>query len=880
MKDAQVDWIREELTKRGVSYGPLYDDLLDHVCTEVEKGMEDGLSFGDAYEKAIARIEPKGLHTIEERTIKTLNFTTLIKNYLLISLRNLWRNRWYTSTNLLGLTVGLTACLLIFLFIRYEKSYDKSHPEKDLWRLYTIRHEDNGVSSRTAFSGAPWGPALAEEIPALTSPARFMKYRLPVRISVPSTSDYFSEPNLIWADQSALQLFDLPLIMGSQETALADPRSIVISESTAFKFFGTNDAIGKTITYNDEFDLQVTGVMRDMPENMHFKADLIGSFNTMGDAFWDIVDNWGILYYYTYFKMEEKADPLVVAEAANNFFARHMGKEWTDDRSVGLQKVTDIHLRSDLENELKANSDINRLYLLAAIAAVILLLACANFINLNMARSVKRTREVGVRKVMGSLRWHIVVQFISESFTLVLLATLLSALLVLVALPSFNQLLGLRMDPIGMADFTLLGYIVLVLGIISFLAGFIPGLLTSRLQTVNALKGSFLGLKGSLSINNGLLLFQFTICTVLLIAIGTIRLQQQYITEKNLGYDQGQLLMISTSDIDQEQVDLVKRTLKEIPAVDQISFTSHKLVGDQPYHASYAFNAPNMLVDTLLLGRLHIDKDFISTYKVKLLSGRDFNPQLVTDTASFLVNETVVRKLGLKNNEQALGYSIQYLTQGVNGRYPRNGRIIGVVEDFHFQTLHHDIEGFVMDIQPARYHFYACRITGKDYQQVAASVLTAIDQLMPNTRPDYFWLDEHQASLYRAESTFSTLISVAVLISIILALMGLLSLVLQLVATRRKEVGLRKVLGASILSIVQLFSKRFFATMGLSFLIAWPLVYLWMNSWLKQFPYRIDIPWIYYGLAPAALLILALITIAGSTLKTAITSPTQSLRYD
>ncbi|OEK00977.1 hypothetical protein BFP97_05390 [Roseivirga sp. 4D4] len=880
MKDAQVDWIREELKKRGVSYGPLFDDLLDHVCTEVEYGMAEGLSFGEAYEKAIVGIEPQGLHTIEERTIRTLNFTTLIRHYLLISLRNLWRNRWYTSTNLLGLTVGLTACMLIFLFIRYEKSYDQAHPEKDLWRLYTIRHEGNGVSTRTAFSGAPWGPALVDEIPALKSTIRFMKYRLPVRISDPATDEYFSEPNLIWADQSALHLFDLPLIMGNQETALRNPRSVVLSESTAIKFFGTRDAIGKAITYNDEFDLQVTGIMKDMPENVHFKADLIGSFNTMGDAFWDIVDNWGILYYYTYFELEEQADPSVVSEAANDFFARYMGKEWTDNRSVGLQKVTDIHLKSDLENELKANSDINRLYLLAAIAGVILLLACANFINLNMARSVKRTREVGVRKVMGSLRWHIVVQFISESFTLVFLATLLSALLVLTVLPSFNQLLGLNLDPITMTDLTLVGYIVSVLAMISFLAGFIPGLLSSRLQTVNALKGSFLGLKGSLSINNGLLLFQFTICTALLIAIGTIRLQQHYITEKDLGYDQSQLLMVSTNDINQEQVDLVKQTLKEIPAVDQVSFTSHKLVGDQPYYASYAFNAPNTLVDTLLLGRLHIDQDFLETYKVELLAGRDFNPQLVTDTASFLVNETTVRKLGLKTNEDALGYRIEYLTQGVNGRYPRNGRIIGVVEDFHFQTLHHDIEGFVMDIQPARYHFYACRITGKDYQQAAASVSTALDKLMPNTRPDYFWLDEHQASLYQAESTFSTLITVAVLISIVLALMGLLSLVLQLVATRRREVGLRKVLGASILSIIQLFSRRFFATMCLSFLIAWPLVYLWMNSWLKQFPYRIDIPWVYYGLAPATLLILALITIAGSTLKTAITSPTQSLRYD
>lgn len=880
MKDAQVDWIRKELAQRGVTYGPLFDDLLDHVCTEVEQGMEAGLSFGEAYAAAIEKLEPAGLHTIEERTINTLNFTTLIRNYLLISLRNLWRNRWYTTTNLLGLTTGLTACLLIFLFIRYEQSFDQSHPENDLWRLYTVRHEANGGTSQTAFTGAPWGPALVEEIPSLEASARFMKYRLPVRIGNPVSNEQFSEPNLVWADQTALQFFDLPLIRGDQERALLNPRSVVLSETTAQKFFGTTDVLGKTITYNDEFELQVTGVMKDMPENIHYKADLIGSFNTMGDAFWNIVDNWGILYYYTYFQLTPQADAETVAEQANAVFAKYMGEEWTSRRSVGLQKVRDIHLRSDLENELKANSDINRLYLLAAIAMVILLLACANFINLNMARSVKRTREVGVRKVMGSLRWHIITQFIAESFTLVLFSTILSIGLVLLVLPAFNQLLGLDLNVSNMADFTIISYLLGVLLIISFLAGFVPGLLASRLNTVNALKGSFLGLRGSLSVNNALLLFQFTICTSLLIAIGTIRLQQRYISEKDLGYDQEQVLMLSTSDITQEEVDLIKTRLREIPAIEQVSFTSHKLVGDQPYHANYAFGKPGKLTDTLLLGRLHIDTDFVSTYKLKLLAGRDYDKNQVTDTASFLVNETTVRKLGLQSNEEALNYTIDYLTQANEVRYQRKGRIIGVVEDFHFQTLHHDIEGFVMDIQPSRYHFYACRVKGQDYQQVLSDVTEVLNGLYPNSSPDYFWLDEHQAGLYKAESTFSSLISIAVMISIILALMGLLSLALQLVATRRREVGLRKVLGASILSIIRLFSTRFFTTIGISFFIAWPLVYLWMNNWLKQFPYRIEIPWLYYLVGPVVLLTLAFVTIAASTVKTAVTSPAKSLRYD
>jgi putative ABC transport system permease protein len=880
LKKSQVAYIRRDLAKRGIFYSPLQEDVLDHICTAVEAEMAHGTRFKDAYKKSISQFYPEEVGQIQSQTLKNLNAMTLLSSYLRTAFRSLSRHKGYTATNMLGLTTGLTICLLIFLFIRYELSYDQAHPEKNLYRLSSTIEQASGQVIQTALTGAPWGPVMVEEYPELLDVARFMKYRLDVLVAYPKTNETFYEANLIWGDQSALQFFDLPLTEGDRERALINPNSVVISESVAEKYFGDGPVIGELLLYNNEVELMVTGVMHDMPENVHFKADLIASFNTL-QSFWSTINSWTIQYYYSYFKVQQGVDPDGLEARFPDFFKKHIGSEWTARRSVHLQKVSDIHLRSDLTSELKSNTNISYLYLLALIALIILCMACANFVNLNIARSLNRLREVGIRKVMGGLRMDLMTQFMIESAVLVILAMILSLAATFLVLPYFNALLGKNLTLFGELDWMLILFLVCIVFIISSVAGALPGMYAARVKPVTALKGKLEQVLGRFTLRDGLVLFQFSICICLVITVGVIRSQQQYIMNKDLGYDKEQMLMLSTNNIPTERLEVVKNELLALPEIDQVSITSHQLAGDQPYHAAYAFSNAERGYDTLLLGRLHVDMDFISTYSLDLLAGRDYNPAIATDTASFLINETTVRRLGLASNQEAVNLMINYQAQGEHNRYTRTGRVIGVVRDFHFQSLHHEVEGFVMDLQPARAHFIACKIAGlEDLQRTIKSIESKMAEMVPDTPLDYFFMDERLARQYATEAQLSTLLSIATTVALIVALLGLVSLVSQMTAIRRKEIGVRKVLGASAQGIVMMISKRFIQVILVSLLIAGLAGFFWMDGWLNNFPHRIGFPWYFVPLAGLLNLAVALGIVQLIAGRAARLNPAKTLRCD
>ena len=878
LKASQVKWIEEDLADRGLHYEPLREDLLDHICIRVEALMEEGEDFPTAYAKALQDF-PTGVGRIEKRTRNHLHPMTLIRSYFTVAFRNLWRHKWHSTINLLGLTVGMSACLLIFVFIRFELSYDKQHPVKNLYRLFSTIEQGNGEVIHTAFSGAPWGPAMVEEFPEIKDMARFMKYRLDVSVAVKSTQEQFLESAWMWGDQSALELFDLPLLQGDRKTALNNPNTVVISEATAQKYFGSEAPLGQVISYNNEVDLIVTGVMANMPENVHFKADVIASFNTL-DSFWSIIDNWSILYYYTYFELTPGADIDKLEADFPKFFQSHIGADWVERRSASLQKVADIHLSSNLSSELKLNARQEDLLVLLSVAIILLFLACSNFINLNLARSLTRVREVGIRKVMGGLRIDLVFQFVIESTVLVSAAMLLALVLAESVLPALNDLLGLPLRLLQGNDPYLWLFVLLSFLFLSGASGILPAWSAARTKTVIALKGKWQHKVSRWSVRDTLLFFQFAICTALAIAIVTIQEQQDYLKNKDLGFEQEQLLMLSTTGMATADLDLVKESLQEIPAVESVTITSHKLVGDQPYHANYAFTQPNKGTDTLSLGRLHIDHDFLTTYGVKLLNGRDLNASISSDTAAFLINETTARSLGLSVDADLTGVRIDYLTQGEEGRYPRSGPVVGIVEDFHFESLHHAIEGFVMDIQLPRSHFIACRVVGNEANEISSLVSERVKDVLPELEPEPFWLDAQLTSLYRAEQKLGRLIGIGTAIALCLAMTGLLGLVFQIAAAKRREVGVRKVLGAKVAGILLLFSGQFMRHIVLSFLLTWPLAYYWMQQWLDNFSYRISISLTVFLLCSAGVLLLAIVVISLSSLRTARMNPADSLRYD
>ncbi len=880
LKKNQVAFIRRDLEKRGIYYSPLQEDIVDHICTAVEAEMAQGVRFKEAYKTSLRQFYPEEVGQIQSQTLNHLNSMTLLSSYLRTAFRNLRRHKSYTAINLLGLTTGLTICLLIFLFIRYELSYDQEHQEKNLYRLTATIKQSSGQVINTALTGAPWGPVMVEEFPELLDVSRFMKYRLDVLVAHPKSNQSFYEANLMWGDQAALQFFDLPLLEGDRASALERPNSVVISERTARKYFGDGQAMGEMLLYNNEVELMVTGVMRDMPENVHFKADLIASFNTL-QSFWGTINSWTIQYYYTYFNIQQGTDIRQLATRFPDFFKKHIGDEWNARRSVQLQPVADIHLRSNLGSELKANTNIGYIYLLALVAVVILCMACANFVNLNIARSLNRLREVGIRKVMGGLRKDLMFQFIIESGALVILALLLSLLAAFLMLPYFNTLLDKNLTLFSEPDWMLMAFLMAMTLLVSLVAGALPGLYASKVKPVIALKGKLERVLGKFTLRDGLTLFQFSICICLIIAVGVIRSQQRYIMNKDLGYEKEQLLMLSTNNIPTSRLETVKNELLQLNEVSEVSITSHQLAGDQPYHSAYIFSNAERGYDTLLLGRLHVDMDFIKTYSLDLLAGRDYNPAITSDTASFLINETTVKQLGLASNEEAVGVRINYRAQGENHRYMRTGRVIGVVRDFHFQSLHHEVEGFVMDIQPARAHFIACKIAvTNDFERVIQSVESKMTELVPNTPLDYFFLDDRLAMQYATEAQFNTLLSIATAVALVVALLGLISLVSQMTSLRRKEIGVRKVLGASSQGIVLMVSRRFIQVILISLLIASVAGYFWMDGWLNNFSNRIDFPWYLIVLAGALNLGIALGVVQLIAGRAARLNPARTLRYD
>lgn len=878
LKKAQVGQIQRDLRAAGIRFDALQEDMVDHISTETEQLMDEGKTFAEAYHQALDKFGYGELLDTQNETLQALSPFFLLRSYLKTAYRNLLRHKRHSLTNIFGLSIGLSITILILIFVRYEASHDQQHPESNLYRLVTTLHERNGKTTATTLTGAPWAPVMVEELPELLGANRFMKYRLDVLVTTKEDNRGFYEPNLMWADPEALEFFDLPMIDGQASQALVRPNTVVISESMARKYFGNEPAIGKFLSYENRVDLEVTGVMRDMPDNMHFKADFLASFSTL-KTFWSIIDNWTILYYYSYFKVQPGTDIAEIEAKLPTFFEKHIGPQWNDARSAHLQKVSDIHLYSHLDSELKSNTDINYLYLLGTVALVIVLLASMNFINLNVARSIERAKEVGIRKALGGLKKDLLVQFLIESALLVGVSLAIAVILSFIVLPYFKNLLGKELIILNPDNWSVMIPILISCGLITVISGLYPAMLASKVKMVNALKGKFESSISRFSIRDGLLVLQFTICIALLASIMIIKAQERYIFKKDVGYKKEQVILLPTGNLSTTMLPTVRNELLQIGEVSHVSITSHQLAGDQGYRGSYIFSGGDIQPDTLALGRLHIDEGFVNTYGINLISGRNFDASYSTDTSAFLVNETTLSLLGV-TKEKALDLTITYLTQGENGRYLRKGRIIGVVQDFHMKSLHHEVRGLVMDIQLPRSHFIACRVQSDQYETTLLDIKNTMAQLAPNSPFRYDFLEDRFEQLYKNEKRLGTALSMATALSITIALLGLVGLVSQLASIKRREMGIRRVLGARSWAITMSLSQRYVVVGIIASLLATPISYWYMNAWLQNFSYSVDINWLTYPIAATLVLVCSLGTSVFIIIRTARVNPSKVLRYD
>ncbi|NRB49950.1 MAG: ABC transporter permease [Saprospiraceae bacterium] len=803
-------------------------------------------------------------------------------NHLRIAFRNLARRKTLSLINISGFAVGISCCLFLFLYIQDELAFDQFHEHKDhIVRLSTDKQRNNGEWVSTAFSGAPWAPALKAEFPEIKAFTRFMRYRLDVMIQEQENRQSFYERDFVWADSSVFDIFSFPLIKGDPKTALQAPHTVVISASAAKKYFGDKDPIGKVISYEGNRNLTITGVMEDIPKHSHFKADFLASFSSLYQ-FWDIIDNWSILYYYTYLLLDTPADQTDLAAKFPAFLKQHMADEEVGRYQAIIQPMNSIHLRSNRRDELEAGGNIRLLYLFGGIALLILLVACANYINMTTASAINRAKEIGVRKVLGSAKKGLIGQFLTESLVQMLMGLGLALVIIFWLLPAFNQLSDKTISFFSSSlIFQYLALLLLGGSIIALLAAAYPAFYLSSIKPMRALKEKVNSKRMGINLRQLLILFQFAVCTLLIVGTLVIQSQFNFLLEKDPGFSRDQVMILSMNIPDEftsERMESLKEELSRLDLVQATSLASHRLVGDQPYFGSYRFDDIPSVDEAQTMGRLHVDWNFAETYGVELIAGRSFDHQYGTDTSAFLINETAVQQLGLNSAEEAIGKRITYGTRGENGVYERRGPIIGVTKDFHFRSLHYQVDPMVMDIQPARFHFMGLKVNSNHSLAELDQLEKSWKENLPDSPFDPTYLDELLVQQYEAEENMRSVFSLFAIVAIILACLGLFGLSTYITAQRTKEISIRKVLGASLSQILLLLSKEVFQLIALALIIAIPLGWYLSQQWLEQFSYRIQVGIGFFVLATLVALSLCFITISLQAWRTAIANPIHALK--
>ena len=812
----------------------------------------------------------------------------MIYNYFKIAIRNILRQRTYSFINIIGLAIGIACSILILLFVRYELSYDTFNTKAD--RIYRVTREwfnENGTSSlHLARVAPPIGPLLKNDFPnIIQEEARFLHDH---NTYLEIQHNVVIEHGFYWAEPAAFKIFTIPFIEGDPKSALSEPNSIVLTASAAKKYFGNEDPLGKTIQYEHNWTMKVTGVIKDVPENSHFKYDFLASFITLYDSTIigrkTLEENWSSNNYITYIllpegfpvkKLKDKIPGFLDTEL-QKVMQRHHGnpppRAFHYYNALPLQKLTDIHLHSHLNSEIEQNGDIKNVYIFTLIAFFVLMIACINFMNLATARSSKRGKEIGIRKVLGAYRTQIMKQFIGESILTVFISLCFSIILVELALKPFSTFAGRNLTFNLLTDpATLIGTLLLTL-IVGFFSGSYPALMLSSFRPVTVLKGNILHSHKSL-FRTVLVVAQFAISITLIIAMGVVFEQMHYVQNKNLGYNKDHLILLPSSGRIKNNLQSFKSQLLQNPDVKMV--TTSRLVPSNMLLNNWGAQTMdgNKKVDVpFRLAVQEVDYDFFKTYQIPFSQGRDFSRAYGTDdSAAFILNESAVRQLGW-TPATAVGKEMIY------GGSP--GRIIGVVHDFNFESLHNDIVPIIFLITHSGNNQVTVRVSGKNIPSTIDFLKKKWSEYRPGYPFRYTFLNDQLESLYSKDQKTGDVFGLFAVIAIIIACLGLFALASFTVEQRTKEIGIRKVLGSSVSGILTLVSSEFVRLILLANLIAWPIAYYVMNSWLDDFAYRITINgWLFLA-AGISTLIIALITVSAHAIKAATANPVESLRYE
>ena len=797
----------------------------------------------------------------------------MFNSYFKIAWRSLFKQKLYTAINVTGMTIGMTCFILLALYTQYELSYDKQHEKND--RIYRIAHKLRGYTfqgtDQFACSSIPVALSSKMEIPEVES-VTTLKY----------TSNLFKKEGQIFSEQGLLtdtsffDIFSFQAIAGDPKAALKEKDAIILTAKMATKFFGNTSPIGKTLEGRDKKMKTVKAVIEDVPDNHHFKFNYLTSLDNNSDYVNDKKNwKWSHSNYWSYALLKEGADIQKVETAMIPFGEKAAAELAAINYSYKplyfLQQLKDIHLHSNINLELETNSDIRYLYLSSSIAFIILLLALFNYMNLAIAQSSKRIKEVGIRKVLGAQKRQLVYQFMAESALLTLFSFGLAFGLARLLLPAFNQFMGLEI-PFNLYNnnLFLIGMAAIAL-LLAGLSGLYQALLSAAINPINALKSSWLkNRKDGAFLRNALVIGQFTAAIVLATSSLVVYQQLQFIQNKKIGYTRDQIVYIPYQQQSVfEKTSTIQSELLKHPKIDKVSIPSYLPLNmiSQGVEDKWEGNETN---EELLIYQNYVDYDFLDLFEIDLLAGRNFSPTFPTDSiSSYILNESAVQKLGW-DSASAIGKSFA------------NGKVIGVVKDFHFLRFDLAIEPLYLTFQNKRTAFYsgniAIKMNMEDAKNTIAYIQNTLKTVLPQLPFEHRYLDESFNRLYQSEKRLGMAFNIFTFIALFIACIGLFGLVTHHVLQRTEEIGIRKVLGASISNIVSLVSKDFLKLVILSCLIAAPIAWWAMNIWLQDFAYRIELNWWVFLVVGLVAILIAFLTIGSQSLKAALANPVEAIK--
>jgi len=807
----------------------------------------------------------------------------MFRNYIKTAFRSLKKNKGFTAINVLGLALGLAVCLLIVFYVIDEVSYDRYNVKID--RIYRVNNDIKfgGSEASYATSPAPLAAALESELPDVEHAVRF---RQNGGLRIKKGDQNIQEHRVIYADPEIFSVFTFPMINGNPNNALKDPHAIVVTESIANKYFGSTNVVGKALVADDDVNYKITGVIKDLPKQSHIQADIFISMITLADS---KEASWLNNNFQTYILlkpgvemkafeprlvklMKEHLDPQMQAVVHMSYDDFEKSGSYIHTNTIPLKK---IHLESNRQAELGQNGNIQFIYIFSAIALFILLIACVNFMNLSTARSANRAREVGVRKVLGSARKHLIAQFLAESIIVTMVATALALIIAFALVPVFNQMSGKELSFTVHSLTWLIPTVITIVVVIGCLAGSYPAFFLSGFQPIEVLKGKLAaGFKGG-ALRSFLVVFQFSISIFLIIGTLVIYNQLKFIQNKDLGYSRSHVLVVKNLYALGKQAKTFKDEIKLLPGVANATMTGYTPTMDYR-NSNTMFQTPTLDTKNALNTQMwYVDEDYINTLGIKMVAGRSFSKQMLTDSSAIILNETAAKRLGYKD---VLNKSL-YIPQDQQAKIIKQYHIVGVMKDFNFNSLRENVSQLTLVLGEER-GALNIRVKTSNMPAFISQVEDKWKEMSPNQQFDYSFMDQDFDATYRTEQRMGKIFVSFTSLAIIIACLGLFGLAAYAAEQRNKEIGIRKVLGAGVSSIVAMLSIDFIKLVIISIAIAAPLAWFIMQKWLQGFAYRQNIQWWIVALAGVGAIVIAFVTISFQSVKAALINPVKSLKSE